>query len=684
MTLVVNAQSFNSVPGHLTLREAIILANQNVGTDTINFDSTAFNGTPILIGGVMNIVDDVVINGPGKSLLVLSGHDSVQIFNIQSGGKVNISGMTLTHGKVFSYGGAIAFTNQTVTLNNMTFSNNSALSIGGAINFTSGSLNVTNSTFSSNTAADGGAIGYSTGKVSISTCTLISNTAAVGGAIYTNDSNTAPTSSIVVLNSILSGNTGSSYAGAIYVGTATVDIETSIVKNNVAADSGIIRPQGTSTNLLLPQITINNSLISGNTTTGTSHGLVYSFWGMKLTISNSTVAGNTCSGYGFLEPYEGAQINLINSTFTNNKTQYGVVGPYHTAGGTPSITIENCTIVGNTGTTSYAGGLSQSTSTTLKIDSSIIAGNVGGLSAAPDIYTPSSTTIIGDHNVIGLHYSAYMFSGSPNYEGASTATLEKPGVNLLADNGGIVLPDGSRLPTMRPRSAADPGGNVHVLSGSGFGGSNSLNLPFDERGPGFARGVACDIGAIERAFPLPTVTSVVFGDGSPQRSLVKRIVVTFSQPVSFMGGTASAFTVHRTGSGGTIGDVTLAASPSSGPASTVTITFAGNLTDPGGSLKDGLYNFLIDAAQVSGAGSIALDGNNDGIPGGSYVVTGTAANKFYRLFGDQNGDAATDQMDYLIFRNAVGGPSTVFDFDNDRDVGQTDYLEFRKRLAVAP
>ena len=32
-----------------------------------------------------------------------------------------------------------------------------------------------------------------------------------------------------------------------------------------------------------------------------------------------------------------------------------------------------------------------------------------------------------------------------------------------------------------------------------------------------------------------------------------------------------------------------------------------------------------------------LDGNNDGTPGGSYVITGTTTNKFFRFFGDSDG-----------------------------------------------
>ena len=81
------------------------------------------------------------------------------------------------------------------------------------------------------------------------------------------------------------------------------------------------------------------------------------------------------------------------------------------------------------------------------------------------------------------------------------------------------------------------------------------------------------------------------------------------------GGVASAFTLHRSGTGGTIGDVTLSTTATS-PTNSVTLTFSGSLSEFG-SLVDGLFDFTIDAAQVTGVGG-ALDGNNDSIPGGSY------------------------------------------------------------------
>jgi hypothetical protein len=390
---------------------------------------------------------------------------------------------------------------------------------------------------------------------------------------------------------------------------------------------------------------LTNSSITSNTATGQAGGGI-SFGGTVVAngfrISNSTISGNSAYSNGggiSFESVTSGTISILNSTITNNRSTFGAGGCYL---------------------------LSLATGTSIQLQSTIFAGNLG---VTPDIHFNFSGTITGNNSLIGVaDLGNFTLSGTGNKTGTAAAPLD-PLLDPLGNYGG---------PTMTHRlKAGSPAINA---------GSNPDNLTNDQRGPGYARtyGGQTDIGAYE-VLPAPaTVTSVVFGDGTNQRSLVKRIVVTFSEPVNFMGGVASSFTLHRAGTDGTIGDVALIATPTNGPASSVTITFTGSLTDPGGSLKDGLYNFIIDAAQVSGAGG-AIDGNGDGIPGGSYVIDGTTTNKFYRLFGDSNGDAAIDQLDYLAYRNAIAsGPNSLFDFDNNGDVDQTDYFQFRQRISTSP
>jgi glutamate synthase domain-containing protein 3 len=178
------------------------------------------------------------------------------------------------------------------------------------------------------------------------------------------------------------------------------------------------------------------------------------------------------------------------------------------------------------------------------------------------------------------------------------------------------------------------------------------------------------------ASSAPIIKSVTFGDGSAQRSMVRQMVVDFSEPVELKGTAQEVFTLRSRR-----GDVALKADLRDGPTQSVTISFSGELTEAG-SLIDGLYDLTISAAMVSVRGE-AMDGNGDGTPGGEYVIQGSAKNGFYRLYGDSNGDATVDQRDYLAFRNALGRSSTVFDIDADGDVGQSDYLQFRSRIGAS-
>src|SRR5262249_22728495 len=143
----------------------------------------------------------------------------------------------------------------------------------------------------------------------------------------------------------------------------------------------------------------------------------------------------------------------------------------------------------------------------------------------------------------------------------------------------------------------------------------------DQRDQGCPRtvGNATDVGAFEGVIAPATVTSVYLSDGSnptlPQRSMIRQLIVVFSEPVTFLGDVTAAFTLHRAGMSGAAGDVALAAGPWSGTTSSVTIIFYGPLTESystltySKSLIDGVYNLTIGAAQITGTLG-ALDGNN--------------------------------------------------------------------------
>jgi len=186
--------------------------------------------------------------------------------------------------------------------------------------------------------------------------------------------------------------------------------------------------------------------------------------------------------------------------------------------------------------------------------------------------------------------------------------------------------------------------------------------------------VANDFNGFQDVFAYvtvpPRVEAVVIADGSPQRSVIRSLTVTFDQPVFFAGEPAEAFELARNGT--VVSDQWAVVSQNN--PSTVTITFTGSVQQFG-SLIDGRYALRVRADQVSNIGP--LDGNSDGVGGDDFTFN------FHRLFGDADGNGSVDALDFRAFRAAFGSASAVFDLDNDGDTDAADYVAFRGRFGVS-
>jgi hypothetical protein len=191
--------------------------------------------------------------------------------------------------------------------------------------------------------------------------------------------------------------------------------------------------------------------------------------------------------------------------------------------------------------------------------------------------------------------------------------------------------------------------------------------------------------------PLVTVESTVINGGltgGNQRSLVKNVTVNFSglvtTPLS-----AGAFVVTQQPSGT---PVTVIATPSTVAGKTVvTLTFSGTTTE-NGSLKDGNYQLNINGALIKDALGYSIDADANLSAGGTRLfgqgASTAALDKFFRLFGDYDGDRDVDNSDLLRFRTTQNRLSSdalflwFMDFDQDGDVDNTDLLRFRLRLGT--
>ncbi|QEG34847.1 choice-of-anchor Q domain-containing protein [Bythopirellula goksoeyrii] len=363
-------------PGDFSLREAIELANQIAGANTIEFDPllTATAGplpaTILLTMGQLEITDSLTINGPGAELLTIdtSGLPG-SIFEINDTISANlidtkIAGVTLTGAT-----DSAIHLSENLTVSETVFHNNRATQ-GGAIRVDNSSrripginLTVHDSLFVDNHAdvnskSQGGAIYFVPwdGELSINTSSFHENSAVLHG-------------------------------GAIYSGTFTsVSIEQSSFENNQADYGGGISLGGNS----LHSATIKNSSFLGNIAT-LSGGGIYS--GKDLTIGDSKITGNRTlkenilsfdkhGGGGLLQLY--GRLTVDNSTISGNssKGDGGGIG----AGGHSFLTntsIFNNAAIGKGGGINIRNGL-------LELQTTVIVENTSGLLGGGGIYAETS------------------------------------------------------------------------------------------------------------------------------------------------------------------------------------------------------------------------------------------------------------------------------------------------------
>ena len=284
----------NTSAGHLSLREAIRLANESTGTaDEIVFSGTVFAAplTIALTGGELKITDALTLTGPEVGLTINAGGLS-RLFNINpagTGGQVGFADLTLTGGSA-SQGGAIILFNDELTLSRVNLVANEA-TVGGAVFLaaSNGRLNVVDSTLSGNTAGyfGGGAIYAS---INSNTVTLLRSTVSgnasdgPGGGIYFYVGGT-----LTVTDSTFSGNTAGDSGGAVAGWGTTMSIVNSTLSGNVAGSGGAI------SSVYYGTLAIENSTITGN------HG-IFGAGGINsdydFTLSSSIVAGNISGGEG--------------------------------------------------------------------------------------------------------------------------------------------------------------------------------------------------------------------------------------------------------------------------------------------------------------------------------------------------------------------------------------------------
>lgn len=325
----------DSGPG--SLRQAIIDANSNPDTSTINFDA-GVTGTIELLTVLPTISQSVTINGPGPGALTITRNSATQfrIFNIASNITVNISGLTITNG-VANLGGAINVNPNTVcNLTDLVLTGNTGDSGGGAAIYLSGSTGTfTNLLIYENNAINngsGGGIAISGSTCTLEECIIRDNTAdAFGGGIYMIDN------SLCNINNCVINDNNSDAGGGIGIfaltNSGTYNITKCSVYNNTASvvGGGIRINRDPGQNII---VNIKYSSIYNNTSANTNN--LFSVASTTL-ISNSTITQGQTGNVASISLSN--TTNIVNTTIhnANNNETLQITG-------NPTINVANTVV----------------------------------------------------------------------------------------------------------------------------------------------------------------------------------------------------------------------------------------------------------------------------------------------------------------------------------------------------
>ena len=360
--------------GVTSFRAAVEEANDTLGPNTINFDSTLFStAQTINIGSQLQIWRDTTIQGPGADLVVITGQDQTRILQVDEDVAIAIYDVTLAHGKTGSY------------------------EMGGAINMLSGlSLSLERCAFDSNQATVGGGAVFASGiTLTIQDCTFSNNAAvgpggATGGAIY------AEMPNALIANCTFEGNRGAAGA-AIYADlSGSIEIDSCLITNNVVS----------------------------------SDGSVYSENGTQLLMKGCSLLSNTSNLRGGALSINGPG-ELVNCTIANNQAK-------RQGGGLDidgTLTLIGCTVISNEANSDESGselGGGIRVTGTLQVGNSIIAGNTDNGTTGQDVY--GTVTSLGG-NLIGIGDGSTGFTGTGDQVGTTASPIDAL-LGPLADNGG--------------------------------------------------------------------------------------------------------------------------------------------------------------------------------------------------------------------------------------------------------
>ena len=314
-----------------------------------------------------------------------------------------------------------------------------------------------------------------------------------GGAVDYNGGGVYNLGNLTLINSAIMGNSSSGRYGA---GGGIYNLGFLFLSNSTLADNSSNGYDGAGGGIYnLGNLTIASSTFLNNSSNNfyNEGGGVYNAG--YLTLAKSILSGNSANTGGGI--YNTGYLTLTNSILSGNTARSGG-GVYHSQG---NLTLNNSTLSGNSAS-SNGGGIYQSgrsTTATLS-NNTIVAGNVA--SSGPDFYLYAGT-LSGSYNLIGNGLGQTLVN---NVDGNLVGTLAfpiDPCFVLKPSDGGDGWGDDSDTPEI-DESANDDYGDLRLQANSPAVDAGSNTLVLNERiadldGNYRIANGAVDIGAYEFA-----------------------------------------------------------------------------------------------------------------------------------------------------------------------------------------
>jgi hypothetical protein len=473
-----------------TLRSAIEAANATPGSNTINLTVAgtyqitippgSSDDTPASENNATGDFDIIpnALSPAGSTLTIANtsgGHVAVtangldRVFDINpdnatppDGFTVIMKGFTIENGVAspgdgaYGSGGGIRDQgNVNLTLTNMVLTDNSATADGGGLVMfnaveNSWTLTLNNTVVSDNHAGD------------------------AGGGIDTDGTGT-----VIINNSLITGNTDLNQGAGIYVDVAfgssvfvgaSMTMTKTVVSNNSALANGVTASGGGISNAGNGTMTIVQSTISGNFSGGYGGGFSDENNAGSLIVQDSLFLNNTAILFGGAIQEGGSSTTITNTEFKGNSTG-GTGGALFANGATLTVqssTFANNRSVGNGGAIEIEAASSTITDTTITGNRALnnVSANGGGI----DAVNIGSLALLND--TINGNFANY--GGGVFWDGSGTFSAQN---TIIAANTAVTGPDANNP----AGSFSDDGGNLIGVGGS-TGGNSGFNPVISQMG----------------------------------------------------------------------------------------------------------------------------------------------------------------------------------------------------------